>query len=105
MIGDHDATGFDPGDLARAGVCTVLEGRAVFPNLTVAENLWMATYRAIDRSRIEEAAFARFPDLASRRNQLAGSMSGGQQQMLALARAVATEPAVLLVDEVSMGLA
>jgi branched-chain amino acid transport system ATP-binding protein len=81
------------------------EGRGVFPNLTVRENLWMATYRGQKLSDVEEAAFDRFPRLKERREQPAGTLSGGEQQMLAMARAIGTRPTVLLLDELSMGLA
>ena len=92
-------------DLARAGLCLVPEGRGIFPNLTVRENLRVATHGGRPLADVEADAYARFPRLADRRNQVAGTMSGGEQQMLALARAVATRPAVLLLDELSMGLA
>jgi ABC-type branched-subunit amino acid transport system ATPase component len=97
--------GADADALARAGLCTVPEGRGVFPNLTVAENLQMASHTGVDRRHIEEVAYARFPRLAERRTQTAGTMSGGEQQMLAMARALATDPALLILDELSMGLA
>ncbi len=99
-------TGCSTERLARAGLCSVPEGRGVFPNLTVAENLRMWTHRpGATRAEVEQAAFARFPRLAERRRQLAGTLSGGEQQMLAMSRALTTGPDVLLLDEISMGLA
>ena len=104
IAGAH-VNGAPPERLARAGVCSIPEGRGVFPNLTVAENLRMMTYRGIPASEIEEIAYRRFPRLGDRRTQLAGTMSGGEQQMLAMARALTTDPSLLLLDEISMGLA
>jgi branched-chain amino acid transport system ATP-binding protein len=103
LAGRH-VNGAAPDALARIGVCSVPEGRGVFPNLTVRENLRMATFTGVTLDEVEDEAYARFPRLRERRAQLAGSMSGGEQQMLALARALATRPALLLLDELSMGL-
>ena len=105
IAGTH-VNGASPEKLARAGVCSIPEGRGIFPNLTVTENLRMMTYRGNLRTRdVEEQAYARFSRLGERRSQLAGTMSGGEQQMLAMARALTTSPALLLLDEISMGLA
>jgi branched-chain amino acid transport system ATP-binding protein len=92
---------------ACAGLCLIPEGRGIFPNLTVRENVLMDTFSAVNRStsELEEVAYGHFPRLGERRHQLAGTLSGGEQQMLALARALTTDPAVILLDELSMGLA
>ncbi|MBK5307996.1 MAG: ABC transporter ATP-binding protein [Frankiaceae bacterium] len=105
IAGAH-VNGAAPEALAKAGVCRIPEGRGIFPNLTVAENLRMWTY-ATDLSlrEVQEKAYARFPRLGERRTQLAGTMSGGEQQMLAMSRALVADPGVLLLDEISMGLA
>jgi ABC-type branched-subunit amino acid transport system ATPase component len=93
--------------LARSGVCMIPEGRSIFPNLTVSENLLMYTFRqsGMKSAKVEEQAFERFPALADRRKQLAGTLSGGEQRMLSMARALTTDPQILLLDELSMGLA
>ncbi|HEY1258214.1 MAG TPA: ABC transporter ATP-binding protein [Stellaceae bacterium] len=90
------------------GITLVPEGRRLFPKLTVEENLLLGAFRATARAEIGhnlESSYATFPVLRERRRQLAGSMSGGEQQMLALARALMSAPKILLIDEPSVGLA
>jgi branched-chain amino acid transport system ATP-binding protein len=104
-LAGRTVNGADAAALARLGICTIPEGRGIFANLTVRENLWVATGTGVSLKDLEEVAYERFPILGKRRGQLAGSMSGGEQQMLALSRALGTNPTVLLLDELSMGLA
>lgn len=105
LLAGHVANGIRPDDLARAGVCFVPEGRGVFPNLSVRDHLVMASHTGRPIKEIEAEAYERFPRLGERRRQLAGTLSGGEQQMLAMARALTTNPTLLLLDELSMGLA
>jgi branched-chain amino acid transport system ATP-binding protein len=90
--------------MARQGLCHIPEGRGIFPSLTVKENLTLFSARGQEKSSIEQAATA-FPILGQRLSQTAGSMSGGEQQMLALVRSYISNPRLVLVDEASMGLA
>ena len=103
-----DLIGKTPQEVVELGIALVPEGRRLFPRLTVEENLMLGAYRDSARKHIDanlEFSFEAFPVLAERRRQLAGSMSGGEQQMLAVARALMSEPRILLVDEPSVGLA
>lgn len=105
IAGSH-VNGAGTDGLARVGVSQIPEGRGIFPNLSVDENLRMWTYAGhLPTSEVRERAFARFPRLAERRTQRAGTLSGGEQQMLAMSRALVADPAILLLDEISMGLA
>lgn len=104
---DQDLTKLPPWKRAELGIGYVPEGRRIFGDLTVEENLKMGCYKIKDPKRIKkniDNAFEMFPKLHERRNQLAKTMSGGEQQILAISRALVLEPKLLLIDEVSMGL-
>jgi branched-chain amino acid transport system ATP-binding protein len=104
----HNLIGLSTEQIVDLGISLVPEGRRLFPKLTVEENLVLGAYRKIARARINENiefCFEAFPRLKERRRQMAGSMSGGEQQMLALGRALMASPRILLIDEPSVGLA
>ncbi len=105
---NHDLTGRTTEEIVDLGIALVPEGRRLFPKLTVEENLLLGAFRRTARRELTrnlDVCFETFPRLAERRSQLAGSMSGGEQQMLALGRALMLAPKILLVDEPSVGLA
>jgi branched-chain amino acid transport system ATP-binding protein len=104
----HDLVGRSTEEIVDLGIALVPEGRRLFPKLTVEENLLLGAFRSVARAQIKqnlEFCFEAFPRLLERRQQLAGSLSGGEQQMLALARALMLAPRILLIDEPSVGLA
>ena len=107
-VAGEDLTGAPAHRFARAGVAHAPEGRSVFGTLTVAENLTLSFRRSLGRHGVGPAldrAFELFPALTLRRNQLAGTLSGGEQRMLSMARVLVEEPALLVADELSLGLA
>ncbi|HSB03760.1 MAG TPA: ABC transporter ATP-binding protein [Thermodesulfobacteriota bacterium] len=103
----RNITRWQPSQIVRAGISPVLEGRRIFPYLTVYENLLMGTYTRKDNEIIRkdvDEILNQFPVLLERRNQAGGTLSGGEQQMLAMARALLARPKMLIMDEPSMGL-
>ncbi len=106
-LSGKELTKASPTQIVRAGIVQVPEGRRIFTDMTVYENLLMGTYLRADKAQIRrdiESMYERFPILGKRKNQLAGTLSGGEQQMLAMSRALMARPKLLLLDEPSMGL-
>lgn len=103
----HDLLKTEPSDMIRLGIAHVPEGRHIFPEMTVEENLQMGAYANKEKAKTGEAmkgVFEKFPRMKERRKQLAGTLSGGEQQMLAVGRALMGNPSIVLMDEPSMGL-
>lgn len=104
----HEIQNMPPHAINRMGICLVPEGRRIFPNLTVMENLMMGAFSRKDKQEVKkdiEWVFSLFPRLAERKSQLGGTLSGGEQQMLAISRGLMSRPKLLMMDEPSLGLA
>ena len=105
---DRDITTLDPVEIVKSGIVMSPEGRRIFPHLSVTENLYLGAYSRSDKDGIEkdkEWVFDLFPRMRERQNQKGGTLSGGEQQMLAVARALMSSPDVVMLDEPSLGLA
>jgi branched-chain amino acid transport system ATP-binding protein len=105
ILDGKDVTSAGPSRRARSGICHIMEGRSIFPSLSVRENLLLQAPRGTSAAEILDRANDEFPQLTKHRKQIAGTLSGGEQQMLALMRAHLASPRVVLVDEASLGLA
>jgi len=108
LLNDHEIHGMEPDQIVKMGICQVPEGRHIFPMLSVRENLDMGAFMRRDKAKIKDDidyVYSLFPILKERRNQDGGTLSGGEQQMLAMSRALMARPEVMLLDEPSMGLA
>ncbi|HOA18230.1 MAG TPA: ABC transporter ATP-binding protein, partial [Fervidobacterium sp.] len=104
----HEIQNIPPHTINHMGICLVPEGRRIFPNLTVMENLMMGAFSRKDKQEVKkdiEWVFSLFPRLAERKSQLGGTLSGGEQQMLAISRGLMSRPKLLMMDEPSLGLA
>jgi branched-chain amino acid transport system ATP-binding protein len=104
----HEIQNMPPHAINHMGICLVPEGRRIFPNLTVMENLMMGAFSRKDKQEVKkdiEWVFSLFPRLAERKSQLGGTLSGGEQQMLAISRGLMSRPKLLMMDEPSLGLA
>ena len=105
LLNGKDVTAASPSRRASLGICHIMEGRSIFPSLSVRENLLLQAPRGARKSEIMDRTSQEFPQLTKRGKQLAGTLSGGEQQMLALMRAYLAQPRLVLVDEASLGLA